>query len=859
MNTPQALLKPGEDVDLTSCDREPIHILGNVQDFGCLIAMSSDWIVAHASVNCGDVINRPASEMIGKPVSAVFEEETVHFLRSRLQVLSYQEGAARVFGFDLLGDGRLFDISLHQMGRFFIFEFEPVVAGGSSSTASEDAASVQALLARLKRHDQTDKMLNEAARSMRALTGMDRVMVYKFAEDGSGEVVAEALASGQEPYLGLRYPASDIPKQARALYEKSVLRIIGDIDAPVHAIHPEFGADGEPLDLSMAVTRAVSPIHLEYLRNMGVQASMSVSILRKGKLWGLFACHHRTPINISYQRRSAVELFVQLFNYELAQKETETELADLEKSRLVHDRLMSQISSGRTLHDVFETVADDIADIIAFDGIAIYSEGTYRSVGSAPTEEEFLGLARFLNTAETSSVVAMDELSARYPPAADYLDRAAGLLAIPISRRPRDYLVLFRREVARSVRWAGNPEKPVEVGPNGIRLTPRKSFDAWREVVHGKSAPWRKAEMKAADALRVTLLEVVLKLADETNATRQRAQEQQELLIAELNHRVRNILNLIQGLMNQGRGDAVTIDDYCRVLDDRIRSMARAHDQLTQTEWGWVPFERLVKTETEAFISSKNARVTFEGDAVALSPNGFTTMALVVHELMTNSAKYGALSDGSGGVQLSVRANADGSANIIWAESGGPAVQAPTRKGFGTTIIERSIPFELKGTAKVNYRMTGLEAEFWLPSTHVREVEEEELVVQTTAETEVANARTLKGEALAAEDNMIISMDVVDILEELGASRVHAAPSVRDALRILENETISFAVLDVNLGTETSIAIAEKCKELSIPFILATGYSGTGGVLDEFPKAKVIQKPYSLADVRAVLPEEACT
>lgn len=830
-----------ETVDLTNCDREPIHILGHVQSYGCLIALSADWIITYASENCADLLGLAAQDIVGSRFSDVFSRETVHHLRSKMQVLSYQAGAARVFGYPALEDDRLFDISISQSDHNIIFEFEPRDVADQKDL---DRSTVRALIERVKRHDKIEDMAREAVRAIRLMSGFDRVMAYRFNDDDTGTVIAEICQPDQDAYLGLRYPASDIPKQARALYIRSPLRIIADVNAKTYAIHPSLDPNGRPLDLSLAVTRAVSPIHLEYLRNMGVAASMSVSIIRNGKLWGLFACHHQSPRYISYELRSEIELFSELFNYQLAQVELTTELAETDRARLLHDRLMAQLSGGESMFDTFEVLSENIREVVPFDGAAIFTEGEYKSTGSAPTEEEFLGLARFLNTTPSGQVYQTNALSSRYPNAEGFSDRVAGIMALPVSRTPRDYFVLFRREIAESVNWAGNPEKPVELGPNGVRLTPRKSFDAWREVVRGQSAPWRVAELRAADALRVTLLEVVLKMADERNAVRKLAQNQQELLVAELNHRVRNILNLIRGLVSQGQEDARNLDEYRSVLEDRIFALARAHDQLTQTEWSWVSFRSLVETEIKAFLTSKASRVRITGDEIDLSPTAFSTLALVIHELVTNSAKYGALNDSSGRVNLDVRLQPDGIAKLAWREENGPPVQAPKRRGFGTTIIERSIPFELKGQADTRYHVTGFEADFVLPSVHVRPASETKQSVQSVTSGETPEVQ-LHGHCLVVEDNMVIALDASDMLSAMGAEHVHTASSVADGLAILSKRTISFALLDVNLGDETSIPIIEKCLELGILTILATGYGASEDLLSRFPKTPVLNKPYN--------------
>lgn len=298
----------GVIVDLTSCDREPIHILGAVQPFGFLIAVSTDWRVLFVSENAPLWLGRSVEEILGAQLAEFFNAEARHLIRGRLQVL-LQDSVERIFGMTLQENGLAFDVALHLSGQKIVIEVEPSVSENLNS-----ANLVRSMVGRLQQTT-GDTFFRQAARQMRALTGFDRVMVYRFDHDGSGEVIAEALPSNLEPYLGLRYPASDIPQQARALYERSWLRIIADVDAEPAAIVPTLSPEGEPLDLSLSVLRSVSSIHLEYLRNMGVAASFSVSILRGGKLWGLFACHHLEPRHISLERRTAAELFGQMFSW----------------------------------------------------------------------------------------------------------------------------------------------------------------------------------------------------------------------------------------------------------------------------------------------------------------------------------------------------------------------------------------------------------------------------------------------------------------------------------------------------------------------------------------------------------------
>ena len=844
MTDNEATAQVVQQTDLTNCDREPIHLLGNVQSYGCLISTSADLMVNHVSENCTDMLGIAPEDAVGQHLKELLPRETIHDLRSKLQISrSSGGGVSRMFGYDVKRDGALFDISIHASGSSFIFEFE----AKASKADRDDLAMVPPLIARVGRQGNVVAAADEAAMALQMMTGFDRVMVYRFAPDGTGEVIAEHHEPGMVPFLGLRYPASDIPRQARELYKRNLLRLIADVNAPVSPIVPDRNPNGDPLDLSLATTRAVSPIHLEYLRNMGVGASMSVSILKDGELWGLFACHHREPLYVDFERRTAIELFAQFFSYELAAK-IEAEIREEERdSRLLHDRLMVRLSEGGDLIDSFEVVADELAQIVASDGVAVFSEGRYTSRGSAPTFEEFKPLARFLNTAPTGKVFATDNLAAIYPGADVIADRVAGLVAVPISRTPRDYIVFFRHEVARSVKWAGDPTKPVEPGPNGIRLTPRKSFEAWTEIVRNTSASWSESELRAAEALRISLIEIVLKLTDEANTGRQVAAEKQELLIAELNHRVRNILNLIQGLVSQSKSSAASLETYTKVLDGRIQALARAHDQLTRQDWSPSNLRDLIGVEVNAFLNGQTDRLVVSGDVPLLAPEAFSTMALVIHELVTNSAKYGALTDRAGKVNINLDITDDGALMIKWRELGGPPVKAPKRRGFGSAIIDRTVPFELNGTVETRFKLAGFEADIMIPSRYVTAGthEAEAAAAQAAAVAEAAEPVNLSGTALVLEDNMVIALDATDILKQIGAEKVRMASSVKSALEIIAKDEISFALLDINLGNQTSLEVAQRLAELGTPFVLATGYGEVEGMLGGYPDAPVVQKPFN--------------
>jgi light-regulated signal transduction histidine kinase (bacteriophytochrome) len=309
------------------------------------------------------------------------------------------------------------------------------------------------MTARLQQTGDQRTLYRVAAREMRALTGFDRVMVYRFEHDGSGEVVAESARTGLESYLGLHYPASDVPQQARILYQRNWLRIIPDVDATPSIIEPPVDRAGQTLDLSMSVLRSVSPIHIEYLQNMGVAASMSVSILCRGKLWGLFACHHYSPHHVPFSRRTAAELFGQMFSLHVENREREEASVYEMRAQKLHNQLITAMASEASKFESIISHLDDIADLLNCDGVGVWVDERSTLKGLTPNEDQFADLIAHLRTKEVCDIHGSIEIAAEFSPGRSFADQAAGMLVVPLSRPARDYLVFFRKEFARSVTW----------------------------------------------------------------------------------------------------------------------------------------------------------------------------------------------------------------------------------------------------------------------------------------------------------------------------------------------------------------------------------------------------------------------
>ncbi|MGY1662265.1 SpoIIE family protein phosphatase [Geodermatophilus sp. SYSU D00705] len=510
------------DDALARCADEPIAVPGAIQPHGALLAVTEpDLAVVVASANAADLLGRaPASltELLGPA--------DLDRLRAGLAGDHAELNPLRT-----TVDGVELDVVVHRADGLLLTEWEPVEGAGQAGAGWH--RRLPAVLQRLSATTGLDELTAVLARDVRELTGFDRVMVYRFDADWNGEVVAEDRRADLEPFLGLRYPASDIPAQARALYAVNWQRLIPDARyRPVPLAPAANPATGRPLDLSGSVLRSVSPVHLEYLANMGVVASMSVSLIDRGRLWGLVSCHHYAgPHRPSYADRVAAEFLARTASLLL---HTAVETVDRDEVVGVAQRQAQLVAAaGRTPRDPAAALTRGevtVLDLLPAAGAAVRLGGRLHLLGSTPPAGRVPGLvAALLATGEP----ATDALGRVVPAAADVADTASGLLAVEIGGGSGDFLAWFRPETPREVTWGGNPHtaKTVETDA-GPRLSPRRSFAAWSETVRGTATPWRAHEVAAAEALAAHLAGSALQRAGEDN--RLAAVLQRTLLLEQL-------------------------------------------------------------------------------------------------------------------------------------------------------------------------------------------------------------------------------------------------------------------------------------------------------------------------------------
>jgi light-regulated signal transduction histidine kinase (bacteriophytochrome) len=533
MNTARRL----ETADLSNCDLEPIHIPASIQPHGLLMVLREpDLTITQVSENVGEYFDRSVNRVLEQPLSALLgasefekiQDAVAHGQWEKVNPLRLEVGSKPVDGI------------IHRHAGALILELESTEGALRSESTQH---SLRPALISLQFARTLQALCDTVVREVRDLTKFERVVLYRFHAGGNGSVDAESKESFLEPYIHLHYPASDIPKQARELYLKNWLRIIPDAQYAPVPIVPTLRTDtGAPLDLSLSVLRSVSPVHLEYMANMGVRASMSISLIVRDRLWGLISCsNHTAPRLVPFELRSACEVLGRLASLQIAAvEEHEAELARVARSA-TRAGLARALRDGQVLEGVLEQ-PEECLKLVNADGAAILHGSDVQTCGTTPSLAEIGALTQWLDGRGDPDPFSTSSLSTLYPGGSEIVDVASGILTFALPGQPRRRIIWFRPEVLKKVNWGGDPRKPGATDPS-MRVHPRRSFELWKEEVRYHSVLWTAPDLEAAEHLRRDAVEIDL---ERQVVREQRAVRARDDLVAVVSHDLRNPLGVIQ-------------------------------------------------------------------------------------------------------------------------------------------------------------------------------------------------------------------------------------------------------------------------------------------------------------------------
>ena len=674
---------------LDACAREPIHKPGSIQPHGMLLVANARDLTIIGGAGELDECLQPA--WLGRSLRDLLAQDVSAKLAALPDSVSVTLDQVR-------GPAELFDAVAHRVQAKLIVELER--APSHPLSAAQMLSSLEVANRIFERADNLRELCKRAATAFRRLTGFDRVMVYQFLDDDAGVVLAEDRDPASSSFLNHHFPASDVPRQARALYVRNRVRVIPDVN---YIPAPLRSASGELADLDMSdvALRSVSPIHIQYLKNMAVAASASVSIIRDGVLWGLIACHNASPKRLSYDIRLACEALAG----GLARQIRTVSEAEIhrERTRLrsLEDTVAARLGTEASFGGFFGGAGRQLCEMLQADGFAAVQGEDLHTAGRCPDDTDVRDLANWVQDKTIGQPFSTHELSACFPAAAAYQNRTSGLLATAVLTEQPTILLWFRAERIEIVNWAGNPHKSAPADPE-TPLSPRASFEAWSDTVRGRSQPWKLLETESASRLIRILLEArqnrrIRDLNRELTATvadNERLLLQKDYLLKEVSHRTLNSLQLVSSFLSM-QADAVgdrVLSGHLNEAQRRVMAVALVHRRLYSDE-------RIEKVDLSRYLSDLCVEICESMDPawreqvslllvpIIVSADKAVQIGLILTELVINANKY-AYGGGPGPISIVLEQHRN-RFRLIVADSG--SGRAGTREGFGSRMLSAMV------------------------------------------------------------------------------------------------------------------------------------------------------------------------
>jgi two-component system, chemotaxis family, sensor kinase Cph1 len=646
--------------DLNSLKQPAINLLTQIQSHGVLFVLQEpDFKILQISNNSHSLLGVPAEQLLGQPLETVLDE--LHVDRWKLGLgLDKLESVnpTKIWVRKSGDDYEVFDAIFHRSSDgMLVLELEPTFNPDTIPFLSFyhlAKASIERLNTSASLADFGRIIVGE----VQNVTEFDRVMLYKFDRDGHGEVIAEVKQPEMESYLGLHFPESDIPQPARKLFLANSIRVIPNSAATAVGLIPAKNPlTDRPTDLTKSILRSPYSCHLEYLHNMGVAASLTISLIKDGELWGIIACHHRSPKYVSYELRKACEFLGQVIFTEISNHEETADFNYQTKIAQVQSILVERMTESGNFIEGLVTGEPNLLELVDAQGAAICYGGEWTTVGQTPSITELNYLTTWLTKNSPEEIFITDALPLVYADAQRFKEVASGLIAIPLSRK--SYVLWFRPEVLQSVNWGGNPHRPYELTQTNenFRLCPRKSFDSWKETVSLQSLPWKNVEIEAAAELRVAIVNIVLRQAEELSTlardlARSNAELKKFAYVAshDLQEPLNQVANYVQLLEMRYDGQLDSdAQDFIAFAVEGVNLMQTLIDDvllyskvdLQGIEWQLTPVENALNralNNLRGKIAETGAKVTFDPMPTIVADS--TQMMQLFQNTIANAIKF---------------------------------------------------------------------------------------------------------------------------------------------------------------------------------------------------------------------------
>ena len=600
---------------------EQIHIPNFIQDHGVLLVLQEPYFdIIQVSSNTEEWLNIPPENILEQNIEYLLDSNQIDNIRQNLAGNFVYLNPLKL-SIKCGNEVRLFNGIIHRSNdNVVILELEPC-EDESGADFSQFYQLTFPIINKIQKSANLYELCEIVVQEIRKITGFDRVMIYKFHADDSGEVIAEDKREDQEAFLGLYYPAYDVPQPVRELFSVNSLRIIPNINSPIVELLPKNGFDNfgydlyfllvakllnnkylrlfdfyfntliqqfpknnpltnQPLDLSFSVLRGVSRCHIKYLHNMGVMASMAISLVKEGKLWGLIACHHQSTKYIPYHKRVVCEFLGQIMSIHIPMREQNDNLDYKVALKSVQAEVIKIISESEDLLNVIKNIGSKLLTIVGATGSVIFLEGEYHKVGKTPNDTEITELLNWVKNQINTDIYSTDSLPKIYSPAQEFKEIASGLLVLEIAKLQEVYILWFRPEVSQTVNWAGNPEYPIEIESDGrMKLCPRTSFEQWQEIVKFHSLPWQPYEIEGAQEFKTAIVGIVMRRISELAKINLELEQSNSELDSFTYIASHDLKEPLRGIHNYS---TFLMEDYGEILDSEGREKLETLVRLTQ-------------------------------------------------------------------------------------------------------------------------------------------------------------------------------------------------------------------------------------------------------------------------------------